>query len=285
MTTTLTIDVPGHDGVEVTHDGGATSFKGIALSAWDERGTGTIAFDDLKVAGDMSEGANEMSDAMPGSNRHRSACGRDRRSCCGRTGTSWAPSSRSCSSRPSTSERTRGDDRRCPAVGNWLLVLGGFIVVGLLARGFAAAPLARDAVRRPRRVRRRRSIDLHPAALGGRVTAPGAIASAGILTIIGFVGLTVIAFTSGVDFSVAAGLLRWGGVVALVIIVAAVLFGLHLGAWFAIAMIALAGVAVPLRHRTGADDHARRHVRRASFELFSSVALMFWYAISLFSRN
>ena len=115
--------------------------------------------------------------------------------------------------------------------------------------------------------------------------APGAITSAASLTILGFVGLTAIAFRGGADFTFLSGLLRWGGIVALLVIVGAVAFGLTLGAWFAIAMIALAGVAILYDTSRALNDFTDDNYVAASLELFSSVALMFWYAVSLFSRN
>ena len=42
----------------------------------------------------------------------------------------------------------------------------------------------------------------------------------------------------------------WGGVSALVLIVAAVLFGLSLGIWFSVAMIALAGASILYQTQT-----------------------------------
>ena len=59
---------------------------------------------------------------------------------------------------------------------------------------------------------------------------------------------------AGKDFSFLGALLKWAGVVALLLIVAAVFFGFQLGAIFSVAMIALAGGAILLErigHRRG----------------------------------
>jgi FtsH-binding integral membrane protein len=169
---------------------------------------------------------------------------------------------------------------------NWLLVLGAFVVIGWLARGLAA---------------RTRSQRMQYVGLGGYVVAesiifvpllfvadyyaPGTIKSAALLTLVAFGGLTLVAFHSRRDFSFLRGLLKWAGVLALTAIVGAIVFRAGLGTWFSIAMIAFAGAAI--LHDTSnvlrnfPDD---AHVA-ASLELFASVALMFWYVLSLISSS
>ena len=111
--------------------------------------------------------------------------------------------------------------------------------------------------------------------------APGAIQSAGLLTVVGFAGLTAIAFTTRKDFSFLNALLRWAFIVALLAIVGAVLFGFHLGTWFSVAMVGLAGAAI-LRDTSNVILHfpEDRYVA-AALQLFASVALMFWYVLRL----
>jgi len=112
--------------------------------------------------------------------------------------------------------------------------------------------------------------------------APGAIQSAATVTLIGFAGLTAVAFLSRKDFSFLGGLLKWGMVLALVAIVGGVLFGFNLGTWFSVGMVGLAGAAILYDTsnilRNFPED---RHVG-ASLQLFASVALMFWYVLQLF---
>src|SRR5688572_6197769 len=128
---------------------------------------------------------------------------------------------------------------------SWLLVLGGFMLVSWLASRAALTS---------------QSVATQYAALGGFVLAeaiifvpllviadniaPGAIPSAGLVTMLGFAGLTAVAFTTRKDFSFLGGLLRWGGIVALVAIVAGVIFGFEMGTWFSVAMIGFAGAAI-----------------------------------------
>jgi uncharacterized protein len=169
---------------------------------------------------------------------------------------------------------------------SWLLVLGGFVVVGFLGRGFAASERSRTMQYMGLGIYVvAESIIFVPLLYIAEAVAPGAISSAAVLTILGFVGLTAIAFRSGVDFTLVSGLLRWGGVMALVAIIGAVLFSFSLGAWFAIAMIGLAGVAILYDTSRALTRMADDEYVAASLELFASVALMFWYAVSLFSRR
>jgi FtsH-binding integral membrane protein len=165
----------------------------------------------------------------------------------------------------------------------WLLVLGGFVVLGALFRNLAHSA---------------RSMAAQYAGLGAYVVlqgiifvpllvladavAPGAIKSAGAVTMVGFAGLTAVAFTTRKDFSFLGAVVRWGMIVALIAIVAAALFGFSLGTFFSVAMVGLAGASVlydtsNVLHHYNEDSYVA-----ASLELFASIALMFWYVLRLF---
>ncbi|MCB1054847.1 MAG: US12 family protein [Acidobacteria bacterium] len=166
---------------------------------------------------------------------------------------------------------------------NWLLVLGAFMIVGWFAT---------------RTAHRAESLTAQYLALGAFVVAeavifvpllyvanfyaPGAITSAALVTLLGFGGLTAVAFVTRKDFSFLGALLRWGFLIALVLIVAGVIFGFQLGTFFSVAMIALAGGSV--LYDTSKILHHYPHDRYvgAALELFASVALMFWYILRLF---
>ncbi len=171
---------------------------------------------------------------------------------------------------------------------NWLIVLGGFVLVSWFASRTAYSTASRPA---------------QYAALGGFVLAeaiifvpllyvaalysgPGVIRSAAWVTLLGFTGLTAVAVISRKDFSFLGALLKWGFVVAVVLIVASVLFGLELGTFFSVAMIALAGASILYdTSKIMRDFPVDRHVA-AALQLFSSVALMFWYVLRLMmNRN
>lgn len=166
---------------------------------------------------------------------------------------------------------------------SWLLVLGGFMLVSWIAS---------------RAAQQAESMAAQYAALAGFVVAeaiifvpllaiaflqaPGAVQSAATVTAVGFLGLTAVAFMSRTDFSFLGASLRWAGVMALVAIVAGVVFGFELGTWFSVGMIAFAGVAI-LYDTSNVIRHfpTDRHVA-AALQLFAGVALMLWYVLRLF---
>lgn len=166
---------------------------------------------------------------------------------------------------------------------SWLIVLGGFVVVSWLA--------SRAAHRSTKK-------STQYLALGGFVLAqaiifvpllyiadnyaPGAIQSAAMVTIAGFAALTGIAFWTRKDFSFLGGLLRWAFVLALVAIVAALLFGFELGTWFSVGMVGLAGAAILYDTSNVLHHFPEDRYVAAALQLFSSVALMFWYVLRIF---
>jgi uncharacterized protein len=112
--------------------------------------------------------------------------------------------------------------------------------------------------------------------------APGAIQSAAVVTLIGFAGLTAVAFVTRKDFSFLRGLLMWGGVVALLAIVGGIAFGFQLGTWFSVAMIGFAGAAVLYDTSNVLQHFPEDRYVGAALQLFASVALMFWYVLRVF---
>ncbi len=111
------------------------------------------------------------------------------------------------------------------------------------------------------------------------------IAKAGIVTLGLFLGLTSVVFLTRRDFSFLGPILAIGGFVALGFIAASLLFGFSLGSLFAFVMVAFAGAAIlydtsNVLHRYNTDQHVA-----ASLSLFASIALLFWYILSIFSSR
>jgi len=166
---------------------------------------------------------------------------------------------------------------------NWLLVLGAFMIVGWLASSTAASATSLPAQYAALAAFvAMEAIIFVPILYLANHIAPGAIQSAGLMTAIGFGGLTAIALTTRKDFSFLGGLLKWGFVVALLAIVGAVLFGFQLGMWFSVAMVGLAGAAI-LRDTSNVllNFPEDRYVA-AALQLFASVALLFWYLLRIY---
>lgn len=166
---------------------------------------------------------------------------------------------------------------------SWLWILGGFMVVGWLASRYAhrarsrsgqylglAAFVVAEA------------IIFVPMLYIAQATAPGVIQSAASVTLFAFTGLTAIVWWTRKDFSFLGGLLKWGGIVALVLIVAGIVFGFRLGTYFSVAMVALAGGAILYDTSNILRTFPQDRYVGAALELFASVALMFWYVLRLF---
>jgi FtsH-binding integral membrane protein len=166
---------------------------------------------------------------------------------------------------------------------SWLVVLGGFMIVSWLASSAAATSLSKGAQYAALGAFvAAEAIVFVPLLYIANTVAPGAIQSAGLLTAIGFAGLTAVAFISRTDFSFLGALLRWSFVVALLAIVGSVLFGFQLGTWFSVAMVGLAGAAILNDTSNILRNFPEDRYVAAALQLFASVALMFWYILRIF---
>jgi FtsH-binding integral membrane protein len=108
---------------------------------------------------------------------------------------------------------------------------------------------------------------------------------AGTVTLGLFLGITATVFITRSDFSFLGPILAIGGFAALGFIVASALFGFTLGNVFAFIMVAFAGSAIlyetsNVLHRFNTNQHVA-----ASLTLFASIALLFWYILSIFSSR
>jgi FtsH-binding integral membrane protein len=113
----------------------------------------------------------------------------------------------------------------------------------------------------------------------------GTVAQAAVVTIAGFVGLTVVGMITRRDLSFLRPIFMFGGVMALIAIVGAVLFGFTLGLWFSLAMVALSGGAILYQTQTIIRTYpAWAHVG-AAVALFGSLMTMFWYILRIFSSR
>lgn len=171
----------------------------------------------------------------------------------------------------------------------WLLILGGFMLVN-----WFATSAAHDILNPARQYAGLFGLAAAEAVIfapflhlvfnvegGGAVT----VGAAAAVTAIGFAGLTVVGLVTRKDLSFIRPFMLWGGVMALVLIVAAVLFGLELGVWFSLAMIALAGGSILYQTQTILRRYPEEAYVGAAVQLFASVMLLFWYVLRLFSRR
>lgn len=165
---------------------------------------------------------------------------------------------------------------------SWLLVLGGFILVSWIgshvahtsqSRGAQYAALAAYVVAE--------AIVFVPLLFIANTVAPGAIQSAGIVTMLGFAGLSAVVFYTKKDFSFLRSIVMFGGILALVAIAAGAIFGFQLGTFFSVAMVGLAGAAILYDTSNVLHHFPEDRYVAAALQLFASVALMFWYVLQL----
>src|SRR5215218_3682020 len=171
----------------------------------------------------------------------------------------------------------------------WLLVLGLFMFVSYIARTWATSETSTatqylglglsviaEAVIFVPLLMIAASRSSEPAEL---------LMKAGIVTIGLFLGITATVFITRSDFSFLGPILAIGGFAALGFIAASLLFGFSLGSLFAFIMVAFAGTAIlyetsNVLHRFNTNQHVA-----ASLTLFASIALLFWYILSIFSSR
>ncbi len=166
---------------------------------------------------------------------------------------------------------------------SWLLVLGLFIGASWVADRWARseASLGMQYVGLGLYVVAEAIIFLPLMYIAAYYSDPSVLPAAAVLTVLLFAGLTLTAVTTRADFSFLRGVLFFGGLLALGLIVASLLFGFTLGVVFAAAMVGLAAAAilystsnVMLHYRT--DQYVA-----ASLSLFAAVALMFYYVLMI----
>jgi uncharacterized protein len=167
----------------------------------------------------------------------------------------------------------------------WLLILGAFMIVSWLATN-----AAHDILNPSRQYLGLFGLAFAEALLFApflhyffEVQDDGTttVMAAALITVVGFAGLTAVAFVTRRDLSFLRPLVLWGMVSALVLILAAVLFGLELGIWFSVAMIALAGASILYQTQTIIRRYPVEAYVGASVQLFASVMLLFWYVLRL----
>lgn len=168
--------------------------------------------------------------------------------------------------------------------GGWLLVLGGFMIVSWLA-----TTAAHDVLNPSRQYAGLFGLAAAEALIfapflylvfntrGGSTTVGAAV----VITTLGFAALSAVAYGTRRDLSFLRPMLVWGMVSALLLIVAAVLFGLELGVWFSVAMIALAGASILYTTQRIMREYPAEAYVGAAVQLFASVMLLFWYVLRL----
>lgn len=166
----------------------------------------------------------------------------------------------------------------------WFLILGGFMLVSWIAEKWArsnASPGLQYAGL-SLYVVAEAFLFLPLMAIALKIDPSGTIPlKAGIITAVVFGGLTAMVFMTGADFSWLGRYLFLAGLLAFGFAIAAYFFGLSLGLFFSVALVALAAGYI-LYDTSNVMHHynTNQHVA-ASLALFASVALMLWYVMRI----
>lgn len=170
----------------------------------------------------------------------------------------------------------------------WLVVLGLFMGISYLANRWAVSEtsVATQYMGLVLFVIAEAVIFVPLLLIAASVSDDGSvILKAGVVALGLFAGLTFTVLVTRTDFSWLAPILAIGGFAALGFIVASAIFGFTLGNVFAFIMVAFAGTSILYQtsnvlHRFNTKQHVA-----ASLTLFASVALLFWYILSIFSSR
>ena len=170
---------------------------------------------------------------------------------------------------------------------SWLIVLAAFMGIATLAQNWARSntSIGKQYLGLGLYVVAEAVIFLPLLYMAANAAGSSVLPVSGLVTLLLFAGLTFTAFTSGVDFSFLRSALVVGGFVALGIIIASILFGFNLGVIFAGFMVLFAGAAILYQTSNVIRDYRTDQHVAASLALFASVALLFWYIVTIFSNR
>jgi len=165
---------------------------------------------------------------------------------------------------------------------SWFIVLGAFMGVSMLANWWANSQTS-SAVQYL-------GLSLYvvaeaviflPILYIANTRFEGVILSAGVMTILLFLTLTMTVFVTRKDFSFLGPILMISGFVALGVIVLSIAIGFNLGIIFSAIMVLFAAGSILYNTSNVMHQyHPNQHVA-ASLSLFASVALLFWYILQI----
>ncbi|MBK1830056.1 US12 family protein [Verrucomicrobiaceae bacterium R5-34] len=170
---------------------------------------------------------------------------------------------------------------------SWLMVLGGFMAVSWIADKWANSDTSKGMQYLGLSVYvAAEALIFLPLLLMAKwqVGDTSLIMKAGGVTMLLFLGLSVIAFTTKKDFSFLGGMLKIVGLIAIGLIVLSIVFPgfITLGLWFSVAMVILAAGSILYSTSNIIHHYNTNQYVAASLGLFASVALMFYYILRIF---
>lgn len=170
---------------------------------------------------------------------------------------------------------------------NWLIVIGGFMVLGWLSAYFTRsdATLPTQYFQLGITIALQAVIFIPLLVYAVSLSDPSVLANAVLVSLIIFGVMTAIVGYTGKNFSFLGPFLAIVGVAALLAIVGSVLFSVSLGFYFAIAMVVFAAALILYETSKVVHDFGPGQHVMAATGLFASVALLFYYVLSAFISN
>lgn len=170
---------------------------------------------------------------------------------------------------------------------SWLVVLGAFVLVGMLATRLADNTVSNNVQLVGLGIYvLAEALIFSPLLTIAAYVNPNIIPAAAITTVLLVAGLTFTAFTTKKDFSFLRSFLNLAGFIALGTIVAGVVFGFSLGVGFSALMVLLCAGFVLYDTSNIIHHYPTDRPAGAALHLFASIATMFWYILRIFmSRN
>ena len=169
-------------------------------------------------------------------------------------------------------------------VSNWLIVLGGFMLLGWLTGYFAnkQSSLSMQYVEMGVTILLQALITIPLLVYAVYYSDSSVLSNAVLVTLIIMGGMTVIVAYSGKDFTFMGPFLGVIGIAALLAIVGSVIFSVTLGFYFSLAMAVFASAVVLYETSKVKSAYAYDQHVVAATRLFASVALLFYYVLMIF---
>ncbi|HEX2751262.1 MAG TPA: Bax inhibitor-1 family protein [Verrucomicrobiales bacterium] len=165
---------------------------------------------------------------------------------------------------------------------SWLIVLGLFMVVSMIASKWASSAVSRGT--------QYAGLGLYVAAeaiifapllylanrMGDNIIGKAALITTGL-----FLGLTWLAFSTKKDFSFLQGFLKIGFFIAAGVIVASIVFRFDLGIIFSSIMVLMLGGSILYQTSNVMRHYDTRQDVAAALALFASFVTLLWYVIRI----
>ncbi len=167
---------------------------------------------------------------------------------------------------------------------NWLVVLGGFMLLGWLTSYFSRkqSSVSGQYIEMGVTILLQALIFIPLLAYAVYYTDQSVLVNSVYATLATFGVLTAIVGYSGKDFSFMGPFLAIIGLAALAAIVASVIFSVTLGFYFSLAMVVFAAATVLYETSKVIHNYSNEQYVAAATALFSSVALLFYYILMSF---